>query len=74
MLIIANPDYLSAPQANFETILSLLSSYFIAEDEDAFIDWIRITMSTPEIRSAMTGWRRSWGELVDQGRQHDALL
>lgn len=67
-------DYLSSPEANFETILSLVSSFFVPEDEDAFIDWVRVTLGTPEIRSAMKGWRQSWEQLVAQGRQHDALL
>lgn len=73
-LIVADIDYLSSPHANFETILSLLSSYFVAEDEDAFINWIRTTLESQEIRSAMVDWRRTWGELVTQGRHHDALL
>lgn len=68
------PDHLAAPQANFETILSLLSCFFICEDEDAFMEWIRTALESTEIRSAMAGWRKAWAGLVAQGKQHSALL
>lgn len=32
--------HLSQPSTDFEKILSLLSSYFVPADEDAFVRWI----------------------------------
>ena len=67
-------DLLSAPTANFESILSLLSSYFVAEDENALMDWIRRMLDQQPLRRKMDGWRNEWLTLVAQGKSGTALL
>lgn len=67
-------DLLAAPTANFESILSLLSSYFVAEDEDKFMRWIKRMMHQPGMKAKMDGWRGEWHDLVKQGKDRDALL
>ncbi|ORX38596.1 rab-GTPase-TBC domain-domain-containing protein [Kockovaella imperatae] len=67
-------DLLSDTRATFESILSLLSSYFVAEDEDAFMRWIRKILHQPGMKAKMDGWRAEWTRLVAEGKSHDALL
>ena len=42
--------FLSA-RADFESILSLLSSYFIPEDEDALLRWIKRMLKRDDCRA-----------------------
>ncbi|KAJ3506344.1 hypothetical protein NLJ89_g6917 [Agrocybe chaxingu] len=37
-------DHITSASANFETVLSLLSSFFIPENEDALMSWIEATL------------------------------
>ncbi|KAK4688988.1 hypothetical protein P7C73_g1125, partial [Tremellales sp. Uapishka_1] len=67
-------DLLASPHANFESILSLLSSYFVAEDEDALLRWIRKMMGMPRMKERMSAWRREWEELEKNGKSGMALL
>ncbi|WVQ99910.1 hypothetical protein IAU59_007053 [Kwoniella sp. CBS 9459] len=67
-------DLLSSPQATFESILSLLSSYFVAEDEDALMRWIRKVLKQKPVRDKMDSWRSEWAGLVKQGKSGQALL
>ncbi|WWC90808.1 uncharacterized protein L201_005745 [Kwoniella dendrophila CBS 6074] len=67
-------DLLSSPKATFESILSLLSSYFVIEDEDSLMRWIRKVINQSDIRTKMNQWRLDWHELVKQGKNHEALL
>ncbi|WVW85735.1 hypothetical protein I302_107773 [Kwoniella bestiolae CBS 10118] len=67
-------DLLSSPKATFESILSLLSSYFVAEDEDALMRWIRKVVGQPETKNKMTFWREEWKSLVEHGKSGSALL
>ncbi|WWC63189.1 uncharacterized protein I303_105789 [Kwoniella dejecticola CBS 10117] len=67
-------DILSSPKATFESILSTLSSYFVAEDEDAFMDWIKRVIGQHDIRAKMDEWREEWKRLVEQGKSQSALL
>lgn len=67
-------DHITSPNASFETILSLLSSFFVPEDEDAVINWIGKVLADKGIRDSMRGWRTSWGEMVRTGKDKDALL
>ena len=72
MLISA--DLLSAPNATFESILSLLSSYFVAEDDDALLRWIRKMYHQPGLKGRMGAWRQEWHGLVREGKSDSALL
>ncbi|KZT58294.1 RabGAP/TBC [Calocera cornea HHB12733] len=67
-------DYLSSPNATFETILSLLSSYFVPEDENLMMDWIRHTLDDKKLREDMARWRSEWHGLVERGQSARALL
>jgi len=67
-------DLLAAPTANFESILSLLSSYFVAEDEDALMRFIRQMLAQPGLRASMDRWREEWAGLVRDGKSATALL
>ncbi len=67
-------DLLSAPTANFESILSLLSSNFVCEDDDALLRWIRKMMQLGGMKDRMRGWRKEWHGLVESGKSGEALL
>jgi len=67
-------DHITADSANFETVLSLLSSFFVPEDEDAYVNWIAKVAENKKIRSEMQSWRAEWRELVASGKDGEALL
>ncbi|KAH9176908.1 RabGAP/TBC [Lactarius sanguifluus] len=67
-------DHITSDSANFETILSLLSSFFVPEDEDIYVNWIAKVAENKKIRSEMQSWRAEWKELVASGRDGEALL
>lgn len=67
-------EQITSPHANFETILSLLSSCFVPENEDAFMNWIERMLGDAKVRRNMTAWRREWKELVRTGKDGQALL
>jgi hypothetical protein len=53
-------ENLSSREASFETILSLLSSFFVPDDDDGFLRWIHATLALKGIRERMDGWRTEW--------------
>jgi hypothetical protein len=67
-------DHITSDSANFETVLSLLSSFFVPEDEDKYMTWIAKVAENKKIRSEMQSWRAKWKELVASGRDGEALL
>ncbi|KAH9056975.1 RabGAP/TBC [Lactarius vividus] len=67
-------DHITSDSANFETVLSLLSSFFVPEDEDIYVNWIAKVAENKKIRSEMQSWRAEWKELVASGRDGEALL
>ncbi|KIL71420.1 hypothetical protein M378DRAFT_65012 [Amanita muscaria Koide BX008] len=67
-------DHITAKSANFETVLSLLSSFFVPEDENALMSWINKTLSDKKLRSNMRRWREDWKALVKAGKEGSALL
>lgn len=67
-------EQLTAAAANFETMLSLLSSFFVPEDEDMLLHWIERTLGDKKIRSNMATWRKDWQALVATGNEGEALL
>ncbi|KAJ7755005.1 rab-GTPase-TBC domain-containing protein [Mycena maculata] len=67
-------DHITSGAANFETILSLLSSFFIPEDEDSLLLWIEKTLGDKKLRANMSQWRADWKELVAAGKEATALL
>jgi len=67
-------DRITAEWANFETVLSLLSSFFVPEDEDVYLNWIAKVAENKKMRSKMQSWRAEWKGLVASGRDGEALL
>ncbi|KAJ7597669.1 RabGAP/TBC [Mycena floridula] len=67
-------DHITSSSANFETVLSLLSSFFAPENEDALLTWIGETLANKTLRSYMVQWRSDWAGLVKAGKEGDALL
>jgi hypothetical protein len=72
--LITAADHITADSANFETVLSLLSSFFVPEDEDIYVNWIAKVAENKKIRSEMQSWRAEWKELVASGKDGEALL
>lgn len=67
-------DHITSESANFETVLSLLSSFFVPEDENALLAWIEKVASDKKLRSDMRRWRGDWHRLVAAGQHTQALL
>lgn len=67
-------DHITSNQANFETVLSLLSSFFVPEDEDAVMAWIEKVLADKKLRSSMQQWRKEWNRLVAAGEHTQTLL
>ncbi|TFY81529.1 hypothetical protein EWM64_g2484 [Hericium alpestre] len=73
-VIWAYRDHITSSSANFETILSLLSSFFVPEDENTFVAWIGKVLADQKLRSSMKEWREEWKGLVAAGKEGQALL
>ncbi|KAH0591355.1 hypothetical protein H2248_001432 [Termitomyces sp. 'cryptogamus'] len=67
-------DQITSSTANFETVLSLLSSFFVPEDEDVLMNWIGRTLGDKKLRASMRGWKEEWRGLVAAGKEGTALL
>ncbi|KAG8876702.1 hypothetical protein FRB97_003997 [Tulasnella sp. 331] len=67
-------EHLASAQATFETILSLLSSFYVAESEDVLLTWMSKALGDKKLRAHMVKWRVDWGELVKSGKDGAALL
>jgi hypothetical protein len=73
-LVWAYRPLLAAPGATFESILSLLSSFYVPEDEDAMLQWMRKMLWTPGTKERIAFWRREWRGLVERGQTDGVLL
>jgi hypothetical protein len=67
-------DNITSNAANFETVLSLLSSFFVPEDEDSLVGWVGKVLDDQKIRASMASWRTEWKQLVASGKDSTALL
>ena len=67
-------DHLTSAQASFETILSLLSSFFVPEDDDALLRWMERAMDDKKLRAEMNRWREEWRGLVREKKDGGVLL
>lgn len=67
-------DHITSESANFETVLSLLSSFFVPEDENVLLLWIEKVIADKKIRANMQAWRQQWKQLVAEGKSGTALL
>ncbi|KAL0951858.1 hypothetical protein HGRIS_008518 [Hohenbuehelia grisea] len=73
-IVWAYRDHITSSSANFETILSLLSSFFVPQDENVLLTWIEKALGDKKMRANMRRWRHDWGELVKAGKEGSALL
>ncbi|KAA1471422.1 RabGAP TBC [Dentipellis sp. KUC8613] len=73
-VIWAYRDHITSSSANFETILSMLSSFFVPEDENGLLDWIGKVLADQKLRSNIRTWREEWKGLVASGKDSQALL
>lgn len=67
-------DHITSESASFETVLSLLSSCFVPEDENALLSWIEKVIADKKIRASMLAWRQEWKQLVADGKSGTVLL
>lgn len=67
-------EHIVAPGATFESILSLLSSFFVPADEDALLAWMARTLADTKLRQSIAEWRATWAVLVKEGKDATALL
>ncbi|KAL5494688.1 hypothetical protein ACEPAI_149 [Sanghuangporus weigelae] len=67
-------DHLTSAQASFETVLSLLSSFFVPEDEDALLRWVERALGDKKLRAEMNRWRAEWRGLVREKKDGGVLL
>ena len=72
--LIISSDQITSKSANFETILSLLSSFFVPENENALMSWIEKTLGDKKLRTSMRQWREDWRALVKAGKEATVLL
>jgi len=73
-IVWSTKELILSKSASFETILSLLSSFFVPEDDDKLMSWIFKVMSDPPIRAEMEDSRERWKGLVERGEEGRALL
>jgi hypothetical protein len=66
-------DHFTSGSANFETVLSLLSSFLVPEDDDALLSWIEQMLGDQKLRSQIAQWRQDWVQFVVSGWDGDAL-
>ncbi|KAI5118255.1 hypothetical protein M0805_008189 [Coniferiporia weirii] len=67
-------DFLTSTRASFETVLSLLSSFFVPEDEDALLRFIERALDDKKLRADMGQWRSEWQQLVAEKKDGGVLL
>jgi len=67
-------DNITSAAANFETVLSLLSSFFVPQDEDALLLWISKMLGDKRLRASIHQWREEWRDLVAAGKDGTVLL
>ncbi|KAM0752967.1 RabGAP/TBC [Meredithblackwellia eburnea MCA 4105] len=58
---------LTLPNADFETILSSLSSFFIIEDDDSLMRWVRKVFYRDDMSKKLALWRLEWRGFVVDG-------
>jgi hypothetical protein len=54
--------------ADFERILSMLSSYFVPADEDAFVRWVGKMLKRQDVRNALEGWKADYRKQEESRR------
>jgi USP6 N-terminal-like protein len=74
LIRISTTDHITSSSANFETVLSLLSSFCVPESEDALLLWISSMLDDKKMRANIIRWKQDWRTLVAAGKEGAALL
>ncbi|KAH8917642.1 RabGAP/TBC [Atractiella rhizophila] len=72
-IIIGFEEQFVSEDASFESILSMLSSFFVIEDEDSFLRWIRKLLQMKVLRAKMDEWRTEWKGFVESGEARNRM-
>lgn len=62
------------PRADFESILSALSSFFVPENDDALLFWVKDALARKDVRSTIRAARLEYLRKVQEGEAADLLL
>ncbi|TKY89143.1 hypothetical protein EX895_001674 [Sporisorium graminicola] len=61
-------------RADFETILSALSCFFVPEDDDALLFWVREALGRRDVRGTMASARQEYRRKVEAGEASALML
>ncbi|OCB87104.1 RabGAP/TBC [Sanghuangporus baumii] len=73
-LFFLHADYLTSTHASFGMVLSLLSSFFVREDEDALLRWVERALDDKNLRAEKNQRRAEWRGLVREKKDGGVLL
>lgn len=73
-IIWAHRGVVLAQGADFETILSALSSFFVPEDDDALMFWVRNALARKDVRMTIRNAREEYRRKVQAGEAADLML
>ena len=62
------------PRADFETILSALSSFFVPDNDDALLFWVRDALARKDVRSTISSAREEYRRKVQDGEASALML
>lgn len=70
----AHRSVILAPNADFETILSALSSFFVPEDDDALLFWVKDALARKDVRSTIRNARQEYRRKMQNGEAAALML
>ncbi|GAK68265.1 rabGAP/TBC [Moesziomyces antarcticus] len=73
-IIWAHRGAILQPNADFETILSALSSFFVPENDDALLFWVRDALARRDVRSSMQRARDEYRQKAESGQAAALML
>ncbi|GAC99884.1 hypothetical protein PHSY_007487 [Pseudozyma hubeiensis SY62] len=73
-IIWAHRSVILDPSADFETILSALSSFFVPEDDDALMLWVKDALSRKDVQGSLTKARNEYRRKVENGEAAALML
>uniref|UniRef100_V5EEQ8 Rab-GAP TBC domain-containing protein n=2 Tax=Kalmanozyma brasiliensis (strain GHG001) TaxID=1365824 RepID=V5EEQ8_KALBG len=73
-IIWAHRGVILEPRADFETILSALSSFFVPEDDDALLSWVKRALKRKDVQSTIRRAREEYRDKVQSGEAAALML
>ncbi|KAJ9474788.1 Rab-GAP TBC domain-containing protein [Pseudozyma hubeiensis] len=73
-IIWAHRSVILDPSADFETILSALSSFFVPEDDDALMLWVKDALSRKDVKGSLRNARNEYRRKVENGEAAALML